>query len=155
MKKINFKRLVARNNRLILAYEKKYAKEIGRALQKQLKGYLKTGILNDEITPILTDLYMSVGELFYLNHFYLLSDISQYFFFFNDTATTEIYTRSLVGSVNVWKRQVSPKVARSFGISPSATAARTTWPALSLIHISEPTRQAEISYAVFCLKKKK
>ena len=25
---------------------------------------------------------------------------------------------------------------------------------LSLIHISEPTRQAEISYAVFCLKKK-
>ena len=28
-------------------------------------------------------------------------------------------------------------------------------PELSLIHISEPTRQAEISYAVFCLKKKK
>src|SRR5674476_690112 len=26
---------------------------------------------------------------------------------------------------------------------------------LSLIHISEPTRQAESSYAVFCLKKKK
>ena len=26
---------------------------------------------------------------------------------------------------------------------------------LSLIHLSEPTRQAEISYAVFCLKKKK
>src|SRR5674476_970372 len=25
----------------------------------------------------------------------------------------------------------------------------------TLIHISEPTRQAEISYAVFCLKKKK
>ena len=25
---------------------------------------------------------------------------------------------------------------------------------LSLIHISEPTRQAEISYAVFCLQKK-
>src|SRR5678810_1065455 len=25
---------------------------------------------------------------------------------------------------------------------------------LSLIHLSEPTRQAEISYAVFCLKKK-
>ena len=29
------------------------------------------------------------------------------------------------------------------------------WIILSLIHISEPTRQAEISYAVFCLKKKK
>src|SRR5665213_4573222 len=31
---------------------------------------------------------------------------------------------------------------------------RRTTVALSLIHISEPTRQAEISYAVFCLKKK-
>ena len=27
-------------------------------------------------------------------------------------------------------------------------------PTLPLIHISEPTRQADISYAVFCLKKK-
>src|SRR5665213_2448584 len=33
--------------------------------------------------------------------------------------------------------------------------ARIVVPYLSLIHISEPTRQAEISYAVFCLKKKK
>src|SRR5678810_959647 len=32
--------------------------------------------------------------------------------------------------------------------------ALTTPLCLSLIHISEPTRQAEISYAVFCLKKK-
>ena len=31
---------------------------------------------------------------------------------------------------------------------------RATGNELSLIHISEPTRQAEISYAVFCLKKK-
>src|SRR5678810_1064647 len=30
-----------------------------------------------------------------------------------------------------------------------------TVPGLSLIHISEPTRQAETAYAVFCLKKKK
>ena len=32
--------------------------------------------------------------------------------------------------------------------------AQTMVQRLSLIHISEPTRQAEISYAVFCLKKK-
>ena len=32
---------------------------------------------------------------------------------------------------------------------------KVTVSGLSLIHISEPTRQAEISYAVFCLKKKK
>ena len=31
---------------------------------------------------------------------------------------------------------------------------KDTYQDLSLIHISEPTRQAEISYAVFCLKKK-
>src|SRR5674476_164221 len=36
-----------------------------------------------------------------------------------------------------------------------ATPSRDTVLVLSLIHISEPTRQAEISYAVFCLKKKK
>src|SRR5665213_1786068 len=34
------------------------------------------------------------------------------------------------------------------------TAATIAHQYLSLIHISEPTRQAEISYAVFCLKKK-
>src|SRR5665647_3398478 len=33
--------------------------------------------------------------------------------------------------------------------------ARTTLRNLSLIHISEPTRRTPISYAVFCLKKKK
>ena len=36
-----------------------------------------------------------------------------------------------------------------------ARKTRETIILLSLIHISEPTRQAEISYAVFCLKKKK
>src|SRR5665213_3129156 len=34
-----------------------------------------------------------------------------------------------------------------------ATCTLVTFIVLSLIHISEPTRQAEISYAVFCLKK--
>src|SRR5674476_1179247 len=38
---------------------------------------------------------------------------------------------------------------------PGTTCARfRREPELSLIHISEPTRQAEISYAVFCLKNK-
>ena len=35
------------------------------------------------------------------------------------------------------------------------SAEKKGYSGLSLIHISEPTRQAEISYAVFCLKKKK
>src|SRR5678809_1636714 len=49
------------------------------------------------------------------------------------------------------------------GRSPQEVEDQITYPLtvnlqglpLSLIHISEPTRQAEISYAVFCLKKKK
>ena len=44
-------------------------------------------------------------------------------------------------------------------LRPFHTIVQPLWkrsvPGLSLIHISEPTRQAEISYAVFCLKKKK
>src|SRR5665213_119720 len=43
-------------------------------------------------------------------------------------------------------------VARHAGVSPM-TVSRVINSELSLIHISEPTRQAEISYAVFCLKK--
>ena len=96
MKKINFKRLVARNNRLILAYEKKYANQIGRALQKQLKGYIKTGILSDDITPILHDMYMSVGERFYLNQYKLLSDISQKNLFID---AFKIWWTNYVGSI--------------------------------------------------------
>src|SRR5665213_4005713 len=48
-----------------------------------------------------------------------------------------------------------PEVARHVVVSPST--AEGLWSLdeqeLSLIHISAPTRQAEISYAVFCLKK--
>ena len=43
----------------------------------------------------------------------------------------------------------------TFQIGLSGRGAETEDAYLSLIHISEPTRQAEISYAVFCLKKKK
>ena len=96
MKKINFSRLVARNNRLILAYEKKYARLLSVALQKQLRDYLKTGILSDEITPVLTDMYMSVGERFYLNQYKLLSDISQKNLFID---AFKIWWSNYVGSV--------------------------------------------------------
>src|SRR5678809_1208116 len=60
--------------------------------------------------------------------------------------------------------QVSRSYARKHGVPDTAiileNKGRTTRESmlgvaelLSLIHISEPTRQAEISYAVFCLKK--
>ena len=47
------------------------------------------------------------------------------------------------------------KTAMLFEASTHSAAALCQVGELSLIHISEPTRQAEISYAVFCLKKKK
>ena len=50
------------------------------------------------------------------------------------------------------------RAARDFGLVTKSNLilgmGETTDEILSLIHISEPTRQAEISYAVFCLKKK-
>src|SRR5678815_1736099 len=58
---------------------------------------------------------------------------------------------------------VSERPTDSKRIKRSPIPARLVWPAatlllvllaLSLIHISEPTRLLSISYAVFCLKKK-
>src|SRR5674476_1683594 len=56
-------------------------------------------------------------------------------------------------------RAVTPGLRRGREASarpprPAGGRRRRVAPGLSLIHISEPTRQAEISYAVFCLKKK-
>src|SRR5674476_1524573 len=50
-----------------------------------------------------------------------------------------------------------PNSATAVSTTPHRDRESRMWPVvrLSLIHISEPTRQAEISYAVFCLKKKK
>ena len=59
---------------------------------------------------------------------------------FTTKALNEIKT---LGATHIWYT----------GIIEHAT--QTNYTRLSLIHISEPTRQAEISYAVFCLKKKK
>src|SRR5674476_1074165 len=49
--------------------------------------------------------------------------------------------------------RVSATYTHAVRESPFMRGCRPTV-SLSLIHISEPTRQAEISYAVFCLKKK-
>ena len=54
----------------------------------------------------------------------------------------------LIGYENVGSGLVTAMVKGDVGAVNAAVE-------LSLIHISEPTRQAEISYAVFCLKKKK
>src|SRR5664279_6320074 len=52
--------------------------------------------------------------------------------------------------INIWFMDHLPSQSSATAASQLGTAS-----SLSLIHISEPTRRTPISYAVFCLKKKK
>src|SRR2546422_8053866 len=75
-------------------------------------------------------------------------------FFFNDTATTEIYTLSLHDALPISaKKSAKPKKEQP------ATAAPVTPENLSLSRDRKSTRlnssHGYISYAVFCLKKKR
>src|SRR3712207_7390120 len=94
------------------------------------------------------------------------------FFFFNDTATTEIYTLSLHDALPIWSRwylqsDACSRMQRSASLSPS-TAESIAMLSTSRIRLlaSRPSSEdrkstrlnsshANISYAVFCLKKKK
>src|ERR1044071_10525742 len=71
---------------------------------------------------------------------------SFFFFFFNDTATTEIYTLSLHDALPI-----------SINILPSWALTWGCWCGgkRSEEHTSELQSRVDISYAVFCLKKKK
>src|SRR2546430_6894615 len=75
------------------------------------------------------------------------------FFFFNDTATTEIYTLSLHDALPISCATPTASVTRSAG---AVIGAFSSWPASS---DRKSTRlnssHSQISYAVFCLKKKK
>src|SRR2546430_17356857 len=77
-----------------------------------------------------------------------------YFFFFNDTATTEIYTLSLHDALPicvVWGK-FREHQARSRSVAPELAqcAARQDRKSTRL-----NSSHSQISYAVFCLKKKK
>src|SRR5256885_17196815 len=77
-----------------------------------------------------------------------------FFFFFNDTATTEIYTLSLHDALPIWvlsSMETTPSgdcriTVRTSASAPAATDRKST--RLNSSHLV-------ISYAVFCLKKKK
>src|SRR6266540_3779793 len=75
-----------------------------------------------------------------------------FFFFFNDTATTEIYTLSLHDALPIRPKWTGGRTrsARPFPTPRFSTCARTDRKStrLNSSHIT-------ISYAVFCLKKKK
>src|SRR3712207_7208784 len=92
-----------------------------------------------------------------------------YCFFFNDTATTEIYTLSLHDALPILEQGVAKELART--VLPVGTFSRMKWTVnlrslfnfLSLRNHEHADRKstrlnsshANISYAVFCLKKKK
>src|SRR6516165_5651658 len=71
------------------------------------------------------------------------------FFFFNDTATTEIYTLSLHDALPI---RLDPKNAIAYVYRGNAHAARNE---LDRKSTRLNSSHSQISYAVFCLKKKK
>src|SRR3712207_8031974 len=95
------------------------------------------------------------------------------FFFFNDTATTEIYTLSLHDALPIYRLRVIPATKVETGVAQKRRASRerlfipsTAWPEFAAVVAAgvsgrdrKSTRlnssHANISYAVFCLKKKK
>src|SRR2546430_9873854 len=93
-----------------------------------------------------------------------------FFFFFNDTATTEIYTLSLHDALPIYARVVrGPRRPRPLSSSPGKSA-DLRWISHGRVHRDPglPHRRradrkstrlnsshSQISYAVFCLKKKK
>src|SRR5687768_17992597 len=89
------------------------------------------------------------------------------FFFFNDTATTEIYTLSLHDALPIWRHHPSPSVLPFTEHSDAAEPRTVRWPPRP-VHPARRTparldrkstrlnsSHGYISYAVFCLKKKK
>src|SRR5256885_14601250 len=78
------------------------------------------------------------------------------FFFFNDTATTEIYTLSLHDALPIWNSRARHARKASSTLTP-ARRPRLAMEAFSRDRKSTRLNSSHlvISYAVFCLKKKK
>src|SRR2546427_5249525 len=86
---------------------------------------------------------------------FLISSTS-FFFFFNDTATTEIYTLSLHDALPIWCREWGTAGADRW---QPGYRSRSRSPWTESAQDRKSTRlnssHSQISYAVFCLKKKK
>src|SRR2546427_8549106 len=87
---------------------------------------------------------------------------STYFFFFNDTATTEIYTLSLHDALPIFfcLAQQSLDDVSNFDIPPDHGHELSLTRSLGNITADRKSTRlnsshSQISYAVFCLKKKK
>src|SRR5258707_10372184 len=83
---------------------------------------------------------------------------SFFFFFFNDTATTEIYTLSLHDALPISSAHIGPSFGGNFGgryLQNGWHTISRTGPTLDRKSTRLNSSHANISYAVFCLKKKK
>src|SRR6266849_2361080 len=86
--------------------------------------------------------------MFFCLSFYFCFSICMFFFFFNDTATTEIYTLSLHDALPIFRQ--SRQLLRQFRELPFTEGGCQDRKSTRLNSSHE-----WISYAVFCLKKKK
>src|SRR5436190_23117353 len=77
------------------------------------------------------------------------------FFFFNDTATTEIYTLSLHDALPIFTRWPPTLWVGRSGVSSKISLVITRALALDRKSTRLNSSHTVISYAVFCLKKKK
>src|SRR2546430_11916893 len=88
----------------------------------------------------------------------MLSTLFSIFFFFNDTATTEIYTLSLHDALPIWVRSGPHRVLREH-VRRAPHPQSSTVQHVGIDQDRKSTRlnssHSQISYAVFCLKKKK
>src|SRR5256885_8601565 len=80
---------------------------------------------------------------------------SCFFFFFNDTATTEIYTLSLHDALPIWHQQRFDMARRSIRLWHLALVAHMFAAQADRKSTRLNSSHLVISYAVFCLKKKK
>src|SRR2546430_13636115 len=84
--------------------------------------------------------------------------MGQVIFFFNDTATTEIYTLSLHDALPIWIESRGVKLVYPVGGEPGARVKIARSGSVRK-RDRKSTRlnssHSQISYAVFCLKKKK
>src|SRR2546430_10798050 len=79
-----------------------------------------------------------------------------FFFFFNDTATTEIYTLSLHDALPISftaQAPTYPLLERNPAAAAAAARANFSRPDRKSTRLN--SSHSQISYAVFCLKKKK
>src|SRR6266568_7583887 len=77
-----------------------------------------------------------------------------FFFFFNDTATTEIYTLSLHDALPIRPRR-KRSITSAFSRSSIRPCSRPTRDSRDRKSTRLNSSHSSISYAVFCLKKKK